>query len=437
MSKEFLLCPQKSSANVNKALVRDVWKVDPRITVSEILRILYVIGSLNRGGTESHVARVSSKLVERGYKVSILCLGETGVLAPILLKQGVKVISPWIERTSEYPKAFRVFALLANSLQLFCHCLFSRPTVTHMFLPEATIIAGFASWLTRSRIRIASRRSLNFYRLKRKCIGPLESLVLNHMVHGVLGNSRAVVEQLIDEGLDSSDIGLIYNGVPGNFDSTNRCSRRKDLLQSENDDCLILVIVANLIPYKGHKDLLRGLDQFKRKYSGDWRIYCLGYDSGILGNLRELVNELGLEDHVYWEGGVPNVKDYLVAADIGLLVSHEEGFSNAILEGMAAGLPMIVTGVGGNPEAVIDGENGIVIPHGSPEKIAEAILQLASSREMRSTFGANGQHRIEECFLLDDCVDRYESVYQGLTAGKKFGEFCGENFIPEINRSKA
>lgn len=404
---------------------------------SKPLRILFVIGSLNLGGTQRHLVRLADALVKRGIRVSFICLAETGDLAPEVIERGGRVLSPWIERNPQRPRCLRLFDLFANSLQLIGHLAVNRYHIVNLFLPEATIVGGIASWICRCPIRIANRRSLNFYRQRRPILGPLESFVLNQVTHGVMGNSRAVTDQLLEEGVPKEKIGLIYNGVPRVSSPKSREECRAKFLAPGDDDCLLLVMVANLIPYKGHVDLLKGLAEFNETYSESWRIYCLGEDSGILESLEELSLELKLTDHVMWEGGVPAIEDYLAAADIGLLVSHEEGFSNAILEGMAVGLPMVVTEVGGNSEAVVDGETGVVISPQTPNEIAAAIDLLARSPKLRDRMGANGRRRIVERFTLEGCVDQYERLYRGLATGETIREICGEDLIPSLNRDPA
>jgi glycosyltransferase involved in cell wall biosynthesis len=103
---------------------------------------------------------------------------------------------------------------------------------------------------------------------------------------------------------------------------------------------------------------------------------------------------------------------------VGFLSSHQEGFSNTILEAMAAGLPMVVTNVGGNAEAVIDGETGLVVPAHDPPAFAEAIVLIARDPLLRQRYGAAGRKRVESLFLLDACAARYEALYRGLRQGK-------------------
>jgi len=102
---------------------------------------------------------------------------------------------------------------------------------------------------------------------------------------------------------------------------------------------------------------------------------------------------------------------FLRLADVGLLCSHEEGFSNAVLEGMAAGLPMVVTDVGGNAEAVIDGVTGYVVPAHNPELLADALLTVALADD-RALMGDRGRRRVVEKFSMNSCIDAYEALYR-------------------------
>jgi glycosyltransferase involved in cell wall biosynthesis len=114
---------------------------------------------------------------------------------------------------------------------------------------------------------------------------------------------------------------------------------------------------------------------------------------------------------------VEDVGPCLAAADIGVLSSHEEGFSNAVLEGMAAGLPMLVTDVGGNAEAVLDGEHGHVVPARDPSALAARLVALALDPAQRRRFGAAAKARAQDCFSVDACVSQYLQMYRKLLAG--------------------
>lgn len=95
--------------------------------------------------------------------------------------------------------------------------------------------------------------------------------------------------------------------------------------------------------------------------------------------MEGLASDLGIHKRVHFLGLRTDIADILSLADVSLLTSHQEGFSNAVLDGMAADLPMILTDVGGNAEAVLDGETGIVVPPHDPVSLAEAIDRMLSN----------------------------------------------------------
>ena len=179
------------------------------------------------------------------------------------------------------------------------------------------------------------------------------------------------------------------------------------------------LLVANLIAYKGHADLLQALGRVRDDLPEGWVLLCAGRDDGPGDDLKAAATALGIGGGVRWLGERSDVPTLLACADIGLLCSHQEGFSNSILEGMAAGLPMIVTDVGGNPESVVDGVTGMVAPPRDPRALGDAILALARDPERRKAMGEAGRRRAVESFSLEACVARYERLYDTLNSNDR------------------
>ncbi len=261
-----------------------------------------------------------------------------------------------------------------------------------------------------------SRRSLNLYQKKHPLAARIERW-LQARVNAVLGNSRAILRELREEGVEESRLGLIYNGVDlAPFDTLpTKQSVRASLGKSET--ALVLIVVANLIAYKGHADLLRALATIAGKLPEDWVLLCVGRDDGIGKALREQASDLGLEEHIVWMGERQDVPHVLHAADIGIMCSHEEGLSNSLLEGMAAGLPMVVTDVGGNRESVSDEITGLLVPPRDPIALGRAILDLAWAKPKRIAMGRAGRQHVETEFGIDSCVTQHERLYEGLVEG--------------------
>lgn len=369
--------------------------------------IVYCIGSLDRGGAELHLLNVLPNLNKEKYSLSILLLTSSGVLAEEFQEKGIEIIKPWVSLRSRrlFVRLIRLFFL---TIQIILFFLRKRPKIVHFFLPGSYLIAGPLSILCRIPIRIMSRRSMNNYQQKFRFSGWMESQLHRYM-HAILGNSKRVFDQLIEEGCRIDKTHLLYNGV---HLTTEENPIDTGTLNLENKP-IILAMVANLIPYKGHDDLLEALSYLKQV--ADWKLLLIGNDSaGIEDDLQARAIELGIDDRVSFLGGRDDIPALLARADIGLLTSHEEGFSNAILEGMAAGLPMIVTDVGGNSEAVIDQETGLVVPPHAPESLAHAIERLLRDEAFRLRMGKAGKERAVAVFSMEDCISKYEKLYDQL-----------------------
>jgi glycosyltransferase involved in cell wall biosynthesis len=258
-----------------------------------------------------------------------------------------------------------------------------------------------------------SRRSLNRYQAGHPFVSRVERQLHRHM-SAILGNSERVVRELIEtENCPPDRVELIYNGVDvGGIEAAPASPLAQERARDGGE--LVLIMVANLIPYKGHADLLRALGGVSDRLPRRWRLLCVGRDDGHGETLKALAHDLDLDGHVTWLGQRDDVASLLKSADIGVLSSHEEGFANAVLEGMAAGLPMIATDVGGNGEAVRHNVTGLVVPPHDPDALSAAILQLAADERKRRAMGVAGQARAEREFDIGACVAKYDRLYARL-----------------------
>ena len=149
-------------------------------------------------------------------------------------------------------------------------------------------------------------------------------------------------------------------------------------------------IVANLRPVKDHALFLHSAKLANQIPDA---AFLLAGRGELYDDLRKLAAELGIGDRVFFTQGEGNMMDWLSRMAIGCLSSISEGFSNAIMEYMAAGMPVVAIDVGGNRDAVVDGETGYLVPQRSPEKFAEPIIKLLRNDELRASMGAKGFER--------------------------------------------
>ncbi len=393
--------------------MRSLFSKNPKIKPRS-KRILVVIGSLTTGGTERHLCRVMPRLNATSYEIEVFVLGERGEMADQMEKLGVPVSTPWYRLGKKSRLLiFRIIRLLAITTQMWIKILRFRPTILHPFLPESYCLTGLLFHITPAKYLVMSRRSRNFYQSKRKFIRRME-YILHKSVSAFSANSEIVVRDLVSEGVSRDKIRLMYNGIDINEILLERqgVTIRSELGLGHED--LLLVCVANLIPYKGHVDLFNALSKISEMMPAPWHLLCVGRDDGIGSELEKILMEKRLDKNVHLLGIRTDIYSILSEANLGLLVSHQEGFSNAILEYMLASLPVIVTEVGGNSEAVVDGETGLVVSASDEAELATAILHLSTRPGKAKAMGQSGYDRVCSRFTLDACINSYVHFYNSL-----------------------
>ena len=390
------------------------------------MKVLFVIGSLDSGGAEHHLVQLIPRLASQGLICRVYTLTHAGELAGNLQNNGITVTQPFgstFIRKRFGSLSAPILGVLSAISYLITLSTY-RPNVIHYFLPAAYLFASPLSFFSFKAKRIMSRRSRNHYQKKYPQLSKFEHWLHKRMDY-LLANSQAVVQDLIDEGAPASRIGLIYNGVNTDQLTTPSTDERRTARENLSipSESLCLIVVANLIPYKGHIDLLNALANCA--LPDNWVLLVVGRDSGILTNLQSLGHDLGLNNHIRWMGSLTDLTDIYRAADIALLPSHEEGFSNAILEAMACRLPVVATNVGGNAEAIIDGSGGIIVSPQNPQELSKAIEKLASTPELREKYGRFARCRVENEFNWKKCTLIYSDLYAHIvTKNKQQNPMC-------------
>ena len=399
--------------------------------------LLYVIGSLDVGGTERHLALIAPRLRRLGWNPAIYCLTQPGQHANQVTQAGVQIIPPPLTFAPEQGWFLvRSLKMLLSALKLFWIMVRTRPQVAHFFLPAAYLIGGPLSLVAGLPTRVMSRRSLNRYQARHPFLSRCERRLHRRMT-AILGNSQHVVRELIDqEGCPRERVALIYNGIDVSAFAAERPPT--GMREHKGERPLVLITIANLIPYKGHSDLIAALGQVAHALPPQWSLVCVGRDDGIGGRLKQQARAVGIEENIKLLDARNDIAELLAAADIGVLASHEEGFANSILEGMAAGLPMIVTDVGGNAEAVVNGVTGLVVPSRDANALGAAMLKLALDSGLRSAMGSAGRERVEKYFGIDRCVTNYARLYAGLMRGESPADIAGlDTALNEAPRSSS
>lgn len=231
--------------------------------------------------------------------------------------------------------------------------------------------------------------------------------------------SEYVRQALIkNERLPARRVETVFNGIdPGHLSpradperQAQRDAARRAL--NLNTDGPAVIQSARLHPVKDHATALRAWKRVAESRP-DARLVLLG-DGPLRAELETQARTLGLADHVTFAGQVPDARALLSAGDIALLSSISEGLSVSLLEAMAAGLPVVATDVGGNPELVVNGETGLLTPKGDDAALSDALLSLLGNADRRATMGDAGRKRVVERFSAERMHAAYASHYRAM-----------------------
>jgi glycosyltransferase involved in cell wall biosynthesis len=235
---------------------------------------------------------------------------------------------------------------------------------------------------------------------------------INRLVDRIVTNSEAGRNAVIaQEGVSPSDVVVMRNGV--DFHRFPANPTRKSLQQTGPKR---VGAVANLRRVKGLDVLLEAASRVL-SIDPDVDFVIAGSDRGeenVRWELEEQAKRLGISDRVVFLGSVPDVPAFLRSLDVAVLSSRAEGTSNALIEYMAAGLPIVATAVGGNVELIRDDIDGKLVPADDPDRLARALHQVLSAPDEAARLGEAAFHSVRRRFADESVGRNYEGLYRSL-----------------------
>ncbi len=227
----------------------------------------------------------------------------------------------------------------------------------------------------------------------------------------------AVKQEVVKQGwFPECRIVSIYNGV--DLQEYDACSRNSSDIKKKigiNASHPVVGLVANLRRIKGINYLIEAASRICRRRS-DVQFLVVGGDTSdqnySISSMQALAENLGVLQNIHFLGKRKDIPDLISLFDVAVVASLSEGFSNTILEYMASSKPVVATTVGGNAEAVVQGETGFLVPPGDSHALAEAIWTILDNPEMALRFSTAAKRRAEEKFSLDQMIKNYEAVFE-------------------------
>jgi glycosyltransferase involved in cell wall biosynthesis len=246
-------------------------------------------------------------------------------------------------------------------------------------------------------------------RIKRECL----------KAAAIVAPGQAMAEELLDAGYPPERVVAINNGVPpGEIrDAASRRAARTMLTDLDwqlntSESMPVALFTGRLHRAKGLEHLLRAWKVVARRWKHA-RLWLVG-DGPDRGRLVDLTDQLELRGKVILPGVFSDPEALLAAADVFVLPSQQEGMSIAVLEAMAAGLPVVVSDIPGNRALVDHEEQGLLVPYGDPEPLANAIDRLFAARQLARALGAAARQRVEREFSIGRSAEEHLELFSRL-----------------------
>ncbi len=376
-----------------------------------VARILNVVPTLMCGGTENQFMTLSRRLDPARFEQQFACLRRWGPFVQEITERRIPL-------SEFHVPSFRSVRAVTEQARLLRHIARHRIQIVHAYNFYGNVFAVPPARLA-ATVVIASIRDCAPY------LTPMQKRVQRYacrLADRILVNADAVRSWLVAEGYNEEQIVVIRNGV-----DIDRFSAPPDRARIRHELGLapgtpLVVVVSRLARLKGLEQLIEAAALLRPQHP-DVRFLIVGEtapsETAYLDELKRLAARLRVTEAVVFTGLRSDVPALLSSADVAVMPSLNEALSNVLLESMAAGAPTVATKVGGTPEAIVDGETGLLVPPGQPEPLAAAIAALLTDRTLAARLGHAARLLVRERFSVDRMVSATEGIYLQLLARKQ------------------
>jgi L-malate glycosyltransferase len=371
------------------------------------IRLLTIVPTLRYGGTERQVMTLSASLDSSRFRVELACLRPGGGLAAEAVRHGLPVdtydIGP-----------FRSARTLKMQTTLARHIVRRRIDIVHAYNFYGNVFAVPPARLAGAPVVIASIRDRGPY------LTPMQLKVQRLICRAatcVVVNAGAVRDWLVADGYDRDRIVVIPNGVDLESFGAPIDPAAVRVGLGLAPDAPLVTVVSRVTRLKGLEPFIGAAAWLSERHP-TVRFVVAGEpapgDDDYLTSLKRLAARLGIDDRVVFAGLRLDVPALLAASTVAVMPSLNEALSNSLLEAMAAGAPTVATRVGGTPEALADGENGLLVPPDDPAALADAIGRLLTDPAAAAALGHAARRTVEQRFSLSAMVAATEQLYVDL-----------------------
>lgn len=373
-------------------------------------RILQLIDSFDEGGSERQAIDLTRRLHDSGkFEIHLATLKAEGVLRAQIDRLALAPVPCFPLKNFYGPNAF---AQLSKFVQ---HLRKSKIDVLHTHDFYTNIFGMTAGFLAGVKVRIASRRETGGMRTPKQI--QLQKAAYG-FAHQIVANSESVRRKLIEEGIKNGRISVIYNGLDTArviaADETSRNDKLRMLgVPAAAVDKRFVAILANMRhDVKDYPMFLRAAESVAGEVAD--AAFLLAGEGELQQSIRALAQQFNIADRTFLLGRCEHIGLLLSVSDVCVLSSKAEGFSNSILEYMAAGRPVVATDVGGAREAIVENETGHIVSSGDDELMAKRIVSLLRDPEKANAMGEQGRRVVAQKFSSEALLANTEALYEQL-----------------------
>ncbi|MBN1207362.1 MAG: glycosyltransferase [Myxococcaceae bacterium] len=365
------------------------------------IRLVEFINAFRLGGGEVQFLELLRGLPRARYDIQVLALETTGPLLPAVRKLGLEPETFGLGPSFVHTRTLRQVVRLARWLRD------QRVDLVHVHDFYTTLLAVPACRLAGVPVVVSRLDLAHWHERARHAL----LATATHAATHAIANADAVRRFLMErEWLPAEHITVIRNGLSLERFDARAASGLERPLPHVPEGAPIITLVANMThEVKRQEDFLEALRLVRHRHP-QVRGFLIG-DGVRRPELEARARARGLSEGVHFLGHRMDVPAVLRRATLGVLCSRHEGLSNAVMEGMAAGLPMVVTDAGGNAELVADGQRGVVVPPVAPFKLAAAISRLLEAPGLARRMGLAGRAFVEAELSLERMVSAHDELF--------------------------
>lgn len=375
------------------------------IEKSNKINVLYLIDNLKIGGAQKVVFTLSGSLSLEKYNVYTICLGESGPFYNKFIEKGLNIEVLGIKKLTHLVRLRSVVRVIREK----------NIIIMHSFLFHSNFIGRIIGRLSNTPLVICAERAPGIWK---PFLFKVAEKMVKGMAHVYTSVSESTKNFMVDkEGIDPDKVFTIYNGIDIKK-SIPGCADAKILKKELGIDSHAIIIgsVGRLADERGYKYLIRAFKEISEKYAD--AVLLLVGDGPLKDELMNEAMLTGVQERIVFSGFREDVDSMLDIMDIFVISSWYEGISNALLEAMFHNLPVVATSIYGNPEVVVDGETGILVPSRNVSALANALVKLLENPDKMKSMGDNGRKRIESDFSLSKMIESYDCFYDSMLRAK-------------------